>query len=94
MEIEKLERQKENVSTKLLQTEKDLQLALKAEQQAHEEDLERLTKEKVGQALEMVTFMWSSPYIFFLKAPVTPYRIDITDRTGKHIFLSVVVVWV
>lgn len=48
METEKLERQKDNVSGKLLQTEKDLQLALKAEQQAHEEDIERLSKEKVS----------------------------------------------
>ena len=47
VEVEKLERAKENTSTKLMQTEKDLQLALKAEQQAHEEDNERMTKERV-----------------------------------------------
>lgn len=51
IEIEKLERQKENLAQKLAQTEKDLQLALKQEQQAHEEDIDRLTKEKV-------TFLW------------------------------------
>ena len=45
---EKQERAKENLAQKLAQTEKDLQLALKQEQQAHEEDCERLTKEKVG----------------------------------------------
>ena len=48
VEVEKLERAKENTSTKLMQTEKDLQLALKAEQQAHEEDNERMTKERVN----------------------------------------------
>ncbi len=48
IEVEKLERQKENLAMKLAQTEKDLQLALKQEQQAHEEDIDRLTKEKVG----------------------------------------------
>ena len=48
IEIEKLERQKENIGQKLAQTEKDLQLALKQEQQAHEEDIDRLTKEKVN----------------------------------------------
>ena len=48
IEIEKLERQKENLAQKLAQTEKDLQLALKQEQQAHEEDIDRLTKEKVN----------------------------------------------
>ena len=48
VEVEKLERAKENTNTKLLQTEKDLQLTLKAEQQAHEEDNERMSKEKVN----------------------------------------------
>ena len=47
METDKLERQKENLSTKLQQTEKDLQLSLKAEQHSHEEDNERLATEKV-----------------------------------------------
>ncbi len=47
VETEKLQRQKEGLNAKMLQTEKDLQLALKAEQQSHEEDLERMNKEKV-----------------------------------------------
>ena len=54
IEIEKLERQKENLNIKLAQTEKDLQLALKQEQQAHEEDLDRLTKDKVIVLLKML----------------------------------------
>ena len=45
--VEKLERAKDAVSQKLAQTEKDLQLALKQEQQAHEEDIERMSREKV-----------------------------------------------
>ena len=45
--MEKLDKQKENILNKLAQVEKDLQLALKQEQQAHEEDIERLSKEKV-----------------------------------------------
>ena len=48
LSVEKLEKQKDNLNTKLAQTEKDLQLALRQEQQAHEEDIERLSKEKVG----------------------------------------------
>ena len=47
MAHEKQERAKENLAQKLAQTEKDLQLALKQEQQAHEEDIDRLSKEKV-----------------------------------------------
>ena len=49
--IQRLERQKENLQQKLAQTEKDLQLALKQEQQAHEEDVERLSKERVRTPL-------------------------------------------
>ena len=48
--VDKLERQKEAVGMKMLQTEKDLQIALKQETQAHEEDLERMTQEKVTMA--------------------------------------------
>lgn len=47
LEVEKLDKQKDNILNKLAQVEKDLQLALKQEQQAHEEDIERLSKEKV-----------------------------------------------
>jgi hypothetical protein len=47
IEVEKLEHQKENLNMRLLQTEKDLKMALKQEQQAHEEDLERVQREKV-----------------------------------------------
>ena len=52
VETEKLGRQKESLNAKMLQTEKDLQLALKAEQQSHEEDLERMNKEKVRHVQE------------------------------------------
>ena len=45
---EKADRMRDVLQQKLAGTEKDLQLALKQEQQAHEEDLERLTKEKVS----------------------------------------------
>ena len=47
LSTEKTDRQRESLNLKLQQTEKDLQLALKQEQQAHEEDVERITKEKV-----------------------------------------------
>ena len=47
IEVEKLERAKDALNNKLQQTEKDLQLSLKQEQQAHEEDVERLCCEKV-----------------------------------------------
>ena len=48
MAVQKLERAKENVAMKLLSTEKDLQLSLKQEQQSHEEDCERLIRERVS----------------------------------------------
>lgn len=47
--MERLERQKEALNTRLLQMEKDLQLALAQEKQAHEEDVERLSREKVNK---------------------------------------------
>ena len=72
MAIEKLERQKENISTKLQQTEKDLQLALKAEQQAHEEDIERLTKEKVTRAAHSIFFFYRNVKHIFHQAFVVP----------------------
>ena len=50
LECEKLDKQKDNLMNKLAQVEKDLQLALKQEQQAHEEDIERLSKEKVRKS--------------------------------------------
>jgi Flp pilus assembly protein CpaB len=50
IEIEKQERQKEGLAHKMGQMEKDLQLALKQEQQAHDEDNERLKREKVGNS--------------------------------------------
>ncbi len=46
---DKQERAKDGLNTKLMQTEKDLQLALRQEQQSHEEDVERISKEKVRQ---------------------------------------------
>ena len=50
----KLESQKEAISQKLAATEKDFQLALKQEKQAHEEDIERLSREKVGVVLSYI----------------------------------------
>ncbi len=47
VEVEKVERARDSVTNKLQQTEKDLQVALRAEQQAHEEDVERVKVEKV-----------------------------------------------
>ncbi len=48
MEVEKVERSKENANSKFLQAEKDLQMTIKAEQQSHEDDVERLAKEMVN----------------------------------------------
>ena len=47
VELEKLSRDRDNINARLQQTEKDLQMALKGEQQSHEEDIDRLTREKV-----------------------------------------------
>ena len=47
-EIEKLSHKNDGINQKLAQTEKDMTLALKAESQAHEEDVERLTRERVS----------------------------------------------
>ena len=58
--IQRLERQKENLQQKLSQTEKDLQLALKQEQQAHEEDVERLSKERVCISLLLLPWLFLS----------------------------------
>ena len=55
IETERQERQKENLVHKMNQMEKDLQLALKQEQQAHDEDNERLKREKVGGYLFELT---------------------------------------
>ena len=46
--IDKLERQKENVQQKMQQMEKDLQFTIQQEKHTHEEDVERLTRERVG----------------------------------------------
>lgn len=53
IEAEKLARQRDQVSARLLQTEKDLKLALQQEQEAHQDDLDRLTREKDQQRSEM-----------------------------------------
>ena len=60
LEVEKLDKQKENILNKLAQVEKDLQLALKQEQQAHEEDIERLSKEKVGWSVFLTSWKTST----------------------------------
>lgn len=54
LEVEKLDKQRENLSTKLAQVERDLQVALRQEQQAHEEDVDRLTK--VGTHSEIISW--------------------------------------
>ena len=46
-DTERLERQKELLNSRLQQLEKDLQVALRQEQQSHEEDVDRLNREKV-----------------------------------------------
>lgn len=53
MAIEKQERLRESLAQKLAQTEKDLHLALKQEQQAHEEDVERISREKEQQRCDL-----------------------------------------
>lgn len=60
VETQKTERQKENLLTKLAQLEKDMQLQLKTEQNAHEEDVERLTKERVSYRCQFQPVVTSS----------------------------------
>jgi hypothetical protein len=48
--VEKLERQKESVIQRAMQVEKDLQLRIQQERNAHDEDVERLTREQVSNA--------------------------------------------
>ena len=45
--MERLSHKNDGICQKLAQTEKDLTLALKQEAQAHEEDIERLIRERV-----------------------------------------------
>lgn len=45
--IEKLERQKESIIVQAMQVEKDLQLRIQQEKNAHEEDIERMSREQV-----------------------------------------------
>lgn len=47
-DIEKAEHQKDELNKRLAQLERDMQMALTQGKQTHEEDVERLTKEKVG----------------------------------------------
>ncbi len=53
IEAEKLARQRDQVAARLTQTEKDLKLSLQQEQEAHQDDLDRLTREKETQRCEM-----------------------------------------
>jgi hypothetical protein len=46
--IEKLERQKESLVQRSMQVEKDLQLRIQQERNAHDEDTERMTREQVS----------------------------------------------
>lgn len=49
--IEKLERQKESLVQRAIQTEKELQLRIQQEKNTHEEDVERMTRDRVNQIL-------------------------------------------
>lgn len=48
-DLEKFERIKEDLQRRLTQLERDMSLALTQEKQAHEDDVERLVKERVRQ---------------------------------------------
>ena len=50
-DLEKFEHHKDQLNSRLLQLERDSQMALAQEKQAHEEDCERLTQERVSVAL-------------------------------------------
>lgn len=50
-DLEKFERIKEDLQRRLAQLERDMQLALTQEKQAHEDDVERLVKERVRERL-------------------------------------------
>lgn len=48
VETQKLERDKQLLTQKMNQQEREAQVALKTEQQSHEEDLEKMMREKVS----------------------------------------------
>lgn len=48
-DLDKFERIKEDLQRRLTQLERDMSLALTQEKQAHEDDVERLVKERVRQ---------------------------------------------
>jgi len=50
-EVDKFEKTREGLSSRLQSTESELQTALQNEKTAHEEDVERLTREKVGYGI-------------------------------------------
>lgn len=49
-DLERFEHQKDQLNQRLQQLERDSQMALAQEKQAHEEDVERLTTERVQQS--------------------------------------------
>ena len=51
-DLERFEHQKDQLNSRLKQLERDSQMALAQEKQAHEEDCERLTRERVRCKLE------------------------------------------
>ena len=53
-EVERLSHQRDSLTQKLGQTEADMQMALKQETQAHEEDVDRLSRERVSEIRDLL----------------------------------------
>ena len=53
-DLDKYDHGREELQKRLAQLERDMQLALTQEKQAHEEDVDRLSREKVNNLIEKV----------------------------------------
>ena len=70
-ETDKLEKTRDGLSERLQTTENELQTALKAEKTAHEEDVERLSREKVRLLFCVVIFALF--FVYFGRGQLQPF---------------------
>ena len=61
-DLDKYDHGREELQKRLAQLERDMQLALTQEKQAHEEDVDRLSREKVNFSFELILYVPSTIY--------------------------------
>ena len=70
-ETDKLEKTRDGLSERLQTTENELQTALQAEKTAHEEDVERLSREKVRLLFCIIIFELF--FVYFERRQLQPF---------------------